>query len=57
MRSKENGTWFVQAICEVFFARAHKDHLGDLMTKVRYLIFSVLTSAVGLHTRNNLHNG
>ncbi|XP_038046032.1 caspase-3-like [Patiria miniata] len=35
LRSEVSGSFFVQALCEVFFARAHLDKLDTLMTKVR----------------------
>ncbi|XP_038051916.1 uncharacterized protein LOC119724777 [Patiria miniata] len=34
LRSEVIGSFFVQALCEVFFARAHEDNLDTLMNKV-----------------------
>ncbi|XP_041456029.1 uncharacterized protein LOC121408581 [Lytechinus variegatus] len=34
LRHKQNGSWFIQALCEELIASAHAHHLDDIMTKV-----------------------
>eukprot|EP00057_Strongylocentrotus_purpuratus_P012788 XP_011667262.1 PREDICTED: uncharacterized protein LOC105439692 [Strongylocentrotus purpuratus] len=34
LRSRQNGSWFIQALCEELIASAHDHHLDDIMTKV-----------------------
>ncbi len=34
LRSETEGSWFVQALSEVFLARAHEDSLDEMMNKV-----------------------
>ncbi|XP_030836939.1 caspase-3-like [Strongylocentrotus purpuratus] len=34
LRHKQNGSWFIQALCEELIASAHDHHLDDIMTKV-----------------------
>ena len=34
LRSEKKGTWFTQALCEVFLASAHVDSLDVLIEKV-----------------------
>ncbi|XP_071804681.1 uncharacterized protein [Asterias amurensis] len=38
LRSEVIGSFFVQALCEVFFANAHRDNLDTLMNKVAYRV-------------------
>ncbi|XP_011669732.1 caspase-3-like [Strongylocentrotus purpuratus] len=34
LRHRQNGSWFIQALCEELIASAHDHHLDDIMTKV-----------------------
>nr|XP_054757078.1 uncharacterized protein LOC129263184 [Lytechinus pictus] len=34
LRDKQNGSWFIQALCEELIASAHAHHLDDIMMKV-----------------------
>ncbi|XP_072166109.1 caspase-2-like [Diadema setosum] len=34
LRNPDNGSWFIQALCEELIVRAHKDDLYTIMTKV-----------------------
>ncbi|XP_788060.1 caspase-3-like [Strongylocentrotus purpuratus] len=34
LRDRQNGSWFIQALCEELIASAHDHHLDDIMTKV-----------------------
>ena len=38
MRDKVNGSWFIQALCEVFITRAHLDSLDSMMSKVKAIL-------------------
>ncbi|XP_068629599.1 caspase Dronc [Battus philenor] len=62
-RDPEKGSWYIQALCEVFAARAHDCHVEKLFTLVderMYAQFQVQTSSVekwGFNRRLYLHPG
>ncbi|KPJ12221.1 Caspase Nc [Papilio machaon] len=62
-RDPEKGSWYIQALCEVFAARAHDCHVEKLFTLVderMYDHFQVQTSSVekwGFNRRLYLHPG
>ncbi|XP_013182333.1 PREDICTED: caspase Nc [Papilio xuthus] len=62
-RDPEKGSWYIQALCEVFAARAHDCHVEKLFTLVderMYRHFQVQTSSVekwGFNRRLYLHPG
>ncbi|XP_072026806.1 uncharacterized protein [Amphiura filiformis] len=41
LRSETEGSWFVQALSEVFLARAHEDSLDEMMNKVTDYVASL----------------
>lgn len=64
-RDKELGSWYIQALCEVFAAHAHTAHVEELFTLVdKHLAdhpeHSIQTSSVdrwGFNCRLYLHPG
>ncbi|CAK1582377.1 unnamed protein product [Parnassius mnemosyne] len=62
-RDPEKGSWYIQALCEVFAARAHDCHVEKLLTLVderMHREFAVQTSSVekwGFNRRLYLHPG
>lgn len=62
-RDPERGSWYIQALCEVFAARAHDCHVDKLFTLVDERLrtrFHIQTSSVdrwGFNRRLYLHPG
>ncbi|XP_074654159.1 caspase-3-like [Tubulanus polymorphus] len=46
-RNKEKGSWYIQALCEVFSSHAHDEHALDLLTKVNQKVADSFTTETG----------
>lgn len=62
-RDPQLGSWYIQALCEVFAARAHDCHVERLLTLVDqrlHAAFRLQTSSVdrwGFNRRHCMHSG
>lgn len=62
-RDEKLGSWYIQALCEVFARRAHDTHVDELFTLVDQRLkelFEIQTSSVdrwGFNQRLYLHPG
>ncbi len=56
-RDPDTGSWYVQALCEVFARHAHEDHLDDMLKMIGEKTSRIRTDKGELQTTSTEENG